>query len=217
MIDPYEALGLPRDATSEDIRKAYRQRAKKAHPDAGGSTEEFEAISRAMTLLTDPVRRERFDDYGDTSETPDNVEVMAMELVVQFISNSLEAVAQNNLPMHDLNFIEGGKIWCDQRIGEFKKFNRTFQQQIKLREKVKKRLRTKRASDPVSRMLDHQIGEFKTRIAGNEKQIEITARARQLFGDYEFLPDPDEPAATHQVPPGFFGRGRGPFTSGGFT
>ena len=65
MKDPYEALGVARTASAEDIQKAYRRLAKKLHPDLNpgnkGSEERFEEVASANDLLSDPDKRQRFD------------------------------------------------------------------------------------------------------------------------------------------------------------
>jgi DnaJ-class molecular chaperone len=63
--DPYATLGVKKDATQDDIQKAYRRLAKKFHPDLnpGNTTAEdkFKEISVAYDLLSDPDKRARFD------------------------------------------------------------------------------------------------------------------------------------------------------------
>lgn len=63
--DPYELLGVKRDASAEDIRKAYRRLARKLHPDLNpgdrASEERFKEVSAANDLLSDPEKRARFD------------------------------------------------------------------------------------------------------------------------------------------------------------
>lgn len=63
--DPYTRLGVKRDATQDEIQKAYRRLAKKLHPDLnpGNKTaeEKFKEISAAYDLLSDPEKRARFD------------------------------------------------------------------------------------------------------------------------------------------------------------
>jgi DnaJ-class molecular chaperone len=63
--DPYRTLGVKRDASQEDIQKAYRRLAKKLHPDLNPGNkkaeEEFKDVSAAYDLLGDPDKRARFD------------------------------------------------------------------------------------------------------------------------------------------------------------
>ena len=65
--DYYEALGVPRDASAEDIRRAYRRLARKYHPDVNkdpGAEDRFKEISEAYEVLRDPEKRERYDRLG---------------------------------------------------------------------------------------------------------------------------------------------------------
>jgi molecular chaperone DnaJ len=63
--DLYELLGVPRDATSEDVKKAYRRAAREHHPDAGGDEETFKQVTHAYQVLADPEKRARYDRFGD--------------------------------------------------------------------------------------------------------------------------------------------------------
>ncbi|KAJ1454070.1 hypothetical protein M885DRAFT_522580 [Pelagophyceae sp. CCMP2097] len=62
--DYYSTLGVPRNATTEAIRKAYKKRAALAHPDKGGDEEEFKRLSRAYTTLCDEDKRRAYDAGG---------------------------------------------------------------------------------------------------------------------------------------------------------
>jgi curved DNA-binding protein len=78
--DYYEALGVPRDASNEDIRREYRRLAREYHPDVNkdpGAEDRFKEISEAYEVLRDPEKRERYDRLGsnwrsgqDVSGTP---------------------------------------------------------------------------------------------------------------------------------------------------
>lgn len=65
MTDPYETLGVAKTASAEDIQKAYRQLAKKLHPDLNpgdkSAEEKFKDVSAAYDLLGDPDKRGRYD------------------------------------------------------------------------------------------------------------------------------------------------------------
>lgn len=64
-FDPYAALGLPRTASADDVRKAYRLLAKELHPDVRpndrAAEEKFKRATAAFNLLSDPAQRARFD------------------------------------------------------------------------------------------------------------------------------------------------------------
>lgn len=65
--DYYEALGVPRDASEQDIRRAYRKLAREHHPDVNkepGAEDRFKEISEAYEVLRDKDKRERYDRLG---------------------------------------------------------------------------------------------------------------------------------------------------------
>ena len=61
----YETLGLSRDATEADVKKAYRKQCLKHHPDKGGDTEAFQRVEEAHDVLGDPRKRAVYDVRGD--------------------------------------------------------------------------------------------------------------------------------------------------------
>lgn len=64
---PYKILGVPSDATADDIKKAYRKAALKHHPDKGGDEENFKEVSKAYETLSDPEKRKLYDQFGDAA------------------------------------------------------------------------------------------------------------------------------------------------------
>jgi curved DNA-binding protein len=65
--DYYEALDVPRDASTDDIRRSYRKLARKYHPDVNkdeGAEDRFKEISEAYEVLRDPEKREKYDRFG---------------------------------------------------------------------------------------------------------------------------------------------------------
>jgi curved DNA-binding protein len=70
--DHYQTLGVPRTASAEDIRKAYRELARKYHPDLhpddDAAKEKFKKVQAAFDVLNDPSKREMYDRYGSSFE-----------------------------------------------------------------------------------------------------------------------------------------------------
>jgi len=67
-IDYYEILGLKKNATDDEIKKAFRKLARKHHPDLNPNDKEankkFQQINEANEVLSDPVKRKKYDQYG---------------------------------------------------------------------------------------------------------------------------------------------------------
>src|SRR5450759_3595251 len=60
----YDTLGVKKDASADEIKKAFRRLARKHHPDAGGSEDKFKEINEAYEVLSDTGKRKQYDEYG---------------------------------------------------------------------------------------------------------------------------------------------------------
>lgn len=64
-MDYYDLLGIQKDASAEEIKRAYRKSAHKYHPDKGGGDEQkFKQINEAYQILSDPQKRVAYDRFG---------------------------------------------------------------------------------------------------------------------------------------------------------
>ncbi len=66
--DYYKTLGVSRDASTDEIKKAFRKLARTHHPDAGGDEAKFKEINEAYEVLSDEKKRKLYDQYGTANE-----------------------------------------------------------------------------------------------------------------------------------------------------
>ena len=71
MSNPYDTLGVAKNASADEIKKAYRKLARESHPDASGGDEaRFKEIQGAYDVLSDPEKRKAYDTFGSTNGRP---------------------------------------------------------------------------------------------------------------------------------------------------
>src|SRR5882724_6964421 len=77
-IDYYKILGVDKNASQDDIKKAYRKLARKHHPDLNPNDKEahkkFQQINEANEVLSDPEKRKKYDQYGKDWQHADQFE-----------------------------------------------------------------------------------------------------------------------------------------------
>ena len=77
-IDYYKILGVDKNASQDDIKKAFRKLARKYHPDLNpndpSAKDKFQEINEANEVLSDPEKREKYDEYGEHWKHADEFE-----------------------------------------------------------------------------------------------------------------------------------------------
>jgi curved DNA-binding protein CbpA len=93
VVNPYEVLGIRKNATKRAIEKAFRKKVKAAHPDMGGSREQFAEVHIAYKILTDDGRRARYDSTGEYEDfVPDNQMACSIEIISVALQQVLATV-----------------------------------------------------------------------------------------------------------------------------
>ena len=187
----YDILGVPRDADSAAIKRAYRKKSRAAHPDKGGDHTAMVAVNRAFDTLSDPEKRARYDATGEDDKPQRGIDDQARDAVMQIFTalldrlgdgdNALEAVARQLA--HNLAQIRGSVATDEKRITRL--------------ERARKRLKAKRkaARNFLDDLMADQIAQTRAQIAGAHEQMKIAERAQELLDDFAWEGDSGEEAA----------------------
>lgn len=203
-LDPYGELGVPPTASTADIKRAYKKRAKEAHPDAGGSPEEFDKVSTAYRLLTDDRLRERYDKTGSTEAEADNLLANAINgLGFRF------AAVLGHPDCERVDIVKMVRQSVENDIKQHKADNNKHRDNIQKIEKVGKRLIKKKSKmhDFVQETYNDMIRDAKKKILHNEDQILAFEKCLELLKDYSCKPPEMDPsgldAAMRRLPTGY--------------
>lgn len=177
----YDTLGVARDATADAIKKAFRAKAKKAHPDVGGDPKDFHALVKANDILSDPGKRQRYDETGEIDDNVDTTDSQAMSIIAAFVDRFLDDKdAKYKNMIGDLKKAIGDEITTAKRSIEE---GRAYELRAL---DVRKRVKGKKGAALIGRMVDGQVENARRVIASLEQQIAVRARALNLIDDAEF-------------------------------
>ena len=183
--DPYETLGVPKNAKKPAIKKAFRRKAKNLHPDTGGNADEFAALVKAHDILGDDAKRRRYDETGETDgEQSDEHQARAMMVKAMF-----EATRNTNdlktVPL--VTAIENG---IKEEIDKAKANIKEAKEAIRNVWVVIKRLKYKgEGRDHLHAVLKSQKGEIEGSIRVQQENVRIAELALGLLENYEYKAD----------------------------
>ncbi len=188
MTDLYASLGLGREATAAEVQRAYRKAAKQAHPDTGGSAEEFQALRRAAVVLCDPKLRKHYDETGEIEDKPvDNAQAEALNLVAAAIEQILATCDQRRLDPTEIDIVADAQKIIHARCAEIGTALRKPKAQLATAKKLLGRFTRK---DGLPNMLEPvmaaRVSQFQQQIAVLEKQLTCAENALTLISDYSF-------------------------------
>ncbi|QND45850.1 J domain-containing protein (plasmid) [Rhizobium lusitanum] len=185
MTDPYDILGVGRDASDEQIKAAYRKRAKGAHPDSGGDAEAFGRLKKAHELLLDPVRRKVFDDTGYDVELTDAVDLQALVAIEKLITDMV-------LDEREPGTFDPVAHMRASLLEEIRKANFSKSELERHSDRIRlhlDRIGKRPGKDVVGHMLRARIKAIATAIGETDAKIGATERACDMLDGYLYVMD----------------------------
>lgn len=188
-VDPYEALGVPRDATPEQIRSAYRRKASANHSDRGGSDIEMAMINTARDVLSDPDRRARFDRTGQAGR-PQDAEGKAREMIFGLLVTALEEAPDDALIIASLR-VNLADIDTELKLKEIQARGR-----IRKIERHAKRFKRPERGDVMVDVIDKRLKLRRAELEKFERDRQAVAIALRILADYDDDAPPGMPTLT---------------------
>jgi DnaJ-class molecular chaperone len=181
----YNTLGVDKHASKNDIKKAYRNKAKKHHPDKeGGDNKKMTEITRAYSILSDDEKREYYDSTG--KESNNSFEQRFMGLVSQMFSQIID---HNDVDYTDL--IGEFKNKIIMQLNNFSKTKIEYEDKLKKLENVKKRIKSN-TDNTIGLFLDEHISQSKNALKLIENDEIFLNKSYDMLELYEYQFDKHE-------------------------
>lgn len=186
--DLYAELEIDRSATRDQVRRAYRKAAKRAHPDTGGSKKKFALVKLAHDVLTDAQRREKYDATGEIEETPvDTAESDALQWVQMALDQILTTAQQRNIDPTAIDVIADMIRFCNEKKKEIENMLKQQARSIEITRKISARFKPKKGkTDRFAALMAGRLTALEQNKARNEGQLIRVTRALEIIGDHKF-------------------------------
>jgi len=213
--DLYDVIGVDKTATDAELRRAYRRRAAKAHPDAGGNRADWDRLQRALTVLSNPNSRERYDRTGDEEVGgADTMPAFILQTAIQAVQHVIGEAGKKGADPCEFDIVADavkhltGQIRAQETAKAEKKKN------IADIRRIGKRFKSKKGKpNRIGAMFEGSANDQERDLDKIDRQIEVLKGAIGVLKDHTFDWERPEPAYQQQaVLPNWFTRaGTGTF------
>jgi len=183
----YDTLSVDENATADEIKKAYKEKAKEHHPDKeGGNKDKMVEVSRAYNVLGNERRRARYDETGMEDEVGFDVKFgsLVQEIFMKMIDREED--------VDGTDFIEGFLGVLDGIIVENRKQLALARRRVVKLERVMGRLGVKEGPDRIGMVVRNNLVNSKNEVKLVEEQIEFFLKAQEVIGHHEYRFDDPE-------------------------
>lgn len=186
-VNFYKILGISKDATDEEIKSAFRVKAKMYHPDTGinDETDYFRLVKDAYDTLSVPEKRKKYDESGYVNPSNIDLNNLALERMRDLLKESI--MAQGSL-VFNVNIIDVMINKCDQIIKESEKNIEDCLNEKKHIARLSSKFRKKKkTSENIIRMIfNGEIFRINDKINSNLIRIKIHEKLKEIISEYTY-------------------------------
>lgn len=175
----YEILGVEITATQDEIKKAYRQMSKDHHPDKMGDSSKQAEINNAYEVLSDPMRRKRYDETGQEKDLERNAKIQ------QFFSTIFLRLIEQSEDPGKIDLINQGIECVDALLEDCSDNLKGVRKSLNKYSRAIEKLKT-RGDKNLIMIIQRQIDGCTQSINAEEENIEFIKEMRELISDYDF-------------------------------
>lgn len=196
MADLYAALGISRTATPEEIKSAYRAKAKATHPDHGGDPQAFQQVQMAYEVLADPDRREAYDRDGTINDARiDQTNAKALGIIEQMLAQAMQQLGPDGVVYNDV--VERMREALEENRAATKRNIEDNQRAIVRLARFAKRFSVKDGKpNLLAQMVNFKIAGHEQRGREMQAGLDLHDRAAEILKDFSFEAD-KQPAPTN--------------------
>lgn len=183
----YETLGVKKTDSKEKIKKAYRKKSMKAHPDQGGTAEEFDSINKAYRVLVSDENRAKY----DAGENPENIlrgsqtqEQKSMQILAQLYVNIVMVGDPKTT-----NIVKAIKDHIEKAIADIEKVIKEHDSKKEKFAISLKRFKTAKKENFFENIANAQISNIDKAINQGKEAKEDLGKALKFLDDYSYTTD----------------------------
>ncbi|MCK5159919.1 MAG: J domain-containing protein [Candidatus Heimdallarchaeota archaeon] len=184
MEDLYEILGIAKDATPKEIKRAYKDKAKRHHPDKGGDEEVFKKIQQAYDVLSDPLSRKMYDTTGEVKKI--DFDQGMKNLFDNYIIPELVKIEKTSFER--VNIIKMIDALIQDKITELETAI-TNNEEVKRRLELvlfRKRKKNTESEDILQKFFEPHIKHAETNIIVLETERDFVEKVRDIMSEYDY-------------------------------
>lgn len=192
--DLYSTLGVTRGATPHHIKTAYRRAAAEYHPDRNPgdpqAAERFKAVTNAYEILSDPVRRKRYDETGDGGATKEQRDRENITILNNFFREVVTGLLQQDSDLDTVDLIGKMRGKIKAALDSIKNDKRATEKALKRARRMSGRFQTKHQENVLESFAREAVANLEGAMRMLVEKGERFQEVHDYLDDYVYTADP---------------------------